>query len=354
MRPSVAGGVLATVVALLVTVPLMTGTAPGVPTVLALDPASAASPARPGTAAPEGPLPEVAVAPYVDLTTPPLPTLTDAADATGQSDLVLAFVLAGPDGTCAPAWGGTTPMTDPLVGDRIAALRARGGTTTVSSGGALGTYLETACPDADALAGAYARALDAVGTDHLDVDVETDRGRAVPLDRVADALARLQRERGTRITLTVQVDGVSRGLSEDAAALVRAATGAGVAVRVNLMVMNFDHDGPWADAMTGATATAVGQLAALWPGSEPAEVRRRTAVTFMLGRNDGDMTTTTADATTLVDTARRDGLGAVGFWALGRDNGSCPGADSEADDCSGLAQAPWAFTRIARTFTPPP
>jgi chitinase len=152
----------------------------------------------------------------------------------------------------------------------------------------------------------------------------------------------------------VLVAGARPGLSDDAEALVRAATGAGVAARVNLMVMNFDHDGTWVDAMTGATATALSQLEGLWPGSEPAEVRRRTAVTFMLGRNDMDMTTTPADATTLVATARRAGLGGVGFWALGRDNGRCPGTVAEADDCSGIAQAPWTFTRIARGFTAPP
>lgn len=350
---------LATVVALLVTVPLVTGTTPGATTSTTaadaspLDIGSARAADRAGTA-PDGPLPTVAVAPYVDLTTPPVPTLTDVADATGQADLVLAFVLAGPGGSCAPSWGGTTPMSDPVVTGRLAALRARGGTATVSSGGALGTYLETACPDAAALAGAYARALDAVGTDHLDVDIETDRGRAVPLERVAEALALLQRDRGTRITLTVQVDGVRQGLSDDAAALVRAATAAEVAARVNLMVMNFAQEGSWADSMTGASRTALGQLGAIWPGSEPAEVRRRTAVTFMLGRNDTEATTRPEDAAALVDTARRDGLGAVGYWALARDNGSCPGTAEEADDCSGIAQEPWAFTRIAQGFTAPP
>ena len=49
---------------------------------------------------------------------------------------------------------------------------------------AIGDYLETACEDADSLARAYARALDSVGTDHLDVDIETDAGREVDLDRV--------------------------------------------------------------------------------------------------------------------------------------------------------------------------
>lgn len=357
-RSSLGATVLATVVAVLVTAPLVTGATPaasrGTGSAAAAVAVAAdvgpATPSRAGTRAPDGPLPTVAVAPYVDLTTPPLPSLTDVGDATGLSDLVLGFVLAAPDGTCAPTWGGTTPMTDPAVAGRIAALRARGGVPIVSSGGALGDYLETTCPDAASLAGAYARALDAVGTDHLDVDIETDAGRTVPLDRVADALARLQRERGTRITLTVQIDGAREGMSPDAVDLVRAATTAGVAARVNVMVMNFSYEGAWVDAMVTASDSAVGQLEALWPGSEPAEVRRRTGVTFMLGRNDMDMTTTTADAATLVDSARSDGLGGVGFWALARDNGSCPGTDQGTGDCSGITQDLWEFTRLAQRF----
>ena len=342
--------------AVLVTAPIVTGETP-VPEPALADVAGstpiADAPRRPGVAAPAGPLPDVAFAPYVDLTTPPLPTMTDMADATGHADVVLAFVLAGADGSCAPTWGGTTALTDPAVAGRIAGLKARGGRMTVSSGGALGDYLEKACPDAPSLARAYATALDAVGADHLDVDVETDRGRTVSSQRIAQALALLQQQRGTRVTLTVQIDGVTEGLSDDARDLVAATTTAGVAARVNLMVMNFEYQGSWADAMTGAARTAVGQLEALWPGSDPAEVRRRTGVTFMLGRNDMDMTTTPAAARAVVDDARATGYGGVGFWALARDNGSCPGTEDEADDCSGIVQEPWAFTRIAQGFTAP-
>ncbi|MHC1563307.1 glycoside hydrolase family 18 protein [Actinomycetospora sp. C-140] len=344
---------------MLVTAPVVTGETPtrqpGVTEVVAAGDETDAgdAPRRPGVAAPEGPLPTVRVTPYVDLTTPPLPPITDMADATGHADVVLAFVLAGAEESCRPTWGGTTPLTDPAIAARVAGLKAHGGTVTVSSGGALGDYLESACPDAPSLARAYATALDAVGTDHLDVDVETDRGRTVSPQRIADALAILQRERGTRISLTVQVEGESEGLSTDAHDLVTRATRAGVAARVNLMVMNFSYQGAWADAMIGAARTAETQLEGIWPGSDPAEVRRRTAVTFMLGRNDMDMTTTPADARAVVDDARARGYGAVGFWALARDNGSCPGTRDEADDCSGIAQAPWEFTRIAQGFTAP-
>ena len=304
---------------------------------------------RAGPATPDGPLPTVRVAPYVDLTTPPVPDLAAAVAASGQRDLVLAFVLAGPRG-CAPTWGGTTPLGDPLVAAQVGALRARGGTTTLSSGGAIGRYLETSCPDAASLARAYATALDAVGTDHLDVDIETDAGRDVDLDRVAEALAILQRDRGTRITLTLQIEDAATGMTEDAVDLVRAVTDRGVATRVNLMTMNFDDDGAWSAAMVGAVDASVRQLTALWPGSTDTEIAGRVGVTYMIGRNDTDATTQLDDAAVVVDAARTRGLGYVGFWSFVRDNGGCPGTADEADECSGVVQPSWAFSRGAQAF----
>ena len=306
------------------------------------------APARTGARAPDGPLPTVRAAPYVDLTTPPLPDLGAIADASGQRDVVLAFVLAGT--SCAPTWGGITAIDDPAVRRTVAALKARGGTTTVSSGGAVGTYLETRCPDARSLADAYARALDAVGTDHLDVDVETDTGRAVSEARIGDALALLQRERGTKVTLTVQVRDASTGMTATARELVRAVSDRGVAARVNLMVMNFPASGSWSGAMLGAAAASTRTLAAMWPGTDPADVAARVGVTLMLGRNDTDATTTPADAQAIVAGARRAGYGFVGAWSLLRDNGDCAGTTDEQDDCSGIDQGRWAFTRALQRF----
>ncbi len=60
--------------------------------------------------------------------------------------------------------------------------------------------------------------------------------------------------------------------------------------------------------------------------------------------------TTLADATTLRDFAVAHGMSALSMWAIQRDNGSCPGSGG-ANDCSGIAQAPWAFSAILRAFT---
>ena len=309
---------------------------------------TASAPARSGARAPDGPLPTVRVAPYVDLTTPPLPDLGAIAAESGQRDVVLAFVLAG--ASCAPTWGGTTPIDDPAVRRAVAALKARGGTTTVSSGGADGTYLETRCPDARSLADAYGQALDAVGTDHLDVDVETDTGRAVSVARIADALALLQRERGTKVTLTVQVQDASAGMTTTGRELVRAVSDRGVAARVNLMVMNFDASGSWSRAMLDAAAASTRTLEAMWPGSDPADVAARVGMTLMLGRNDTDATTTVADARAVVAGAKEAGYGFVGAWSLMRDNGGCAGTADEQDGCSGIDQGRWDFTHALQRF----
>ncbi|GLZ52887.1 carbohydrate-binding protein CenC [Actinomycetospora sp. NBRC 106378] len=345
LRAALAGALLTVLLVVLAILPSPVRTAQSSPT--AAGPTSTA-PSRPGPRAPDGPLPTVRAAPYVDLTTPPLPDLGAVADASGQRDVVLGFVLAG--GGCAPTWGGTTPMTDPAFQRSIAGLTSRGGTVTVSSGGAVGDYLETRCPDAASLARAYGEALDAVGTDHLDVDIETDKGRAVSTARVADALKLLQDERGARITLTVQVESADAGMTDDARDLVETVSARGVAARVNLMVMNFEQRGGWAESMLDAADLSLAALQRLWPGSDPADVAGRVGVTMMIGRNDTAATTTLADAGELVEGARARGYGYVGAWSLMRDDGGCPGTATEADDCSGIAQEPWAFTRVLQRF----
>ncbi len=306
------------------------------------------TPTRAGAQAPAGPLPSVRVAPYVDLTTPPLPDLGALAASSGQHDVVLAFILAG--SSCSPTWGGTTPIDDPAVLRSVSGLKARGGTPIVSSGGAVGTYLETRCPDARSLANAYEKALDTIGTDHLDVDVETDTGRAVSVERIADALALVQHERGARITLTVQVEDASTGMTGTARDLVSTVSARGVAARVNLMVMNFAASGSWSDAMLDAAAASTRTLRAMWPGSDPADVASRVGVTLMLGRNDTDATTSLADAQAVVAGAKKAGYGFVGEWSLLRDNGGCAGTDTEQDDCSGIDQGDWDFTHALQRF----
>jgi hypothetical protein len=180
-------------------------------------------------------------------------------------------------GACAPSWGGSATVDDSALAVQLADLRAAGGSVTVASGGASGEYLENACSDADSLAAAYARVLDANGSDHLEVDVE----QAIPTATVIDALARLQHERGTAITLTLPVASATQGLTDDAVSLLHAAADRGLDTSVNAMTMNFPETGAWVDTMTTATDRVAAQVAAVWPDLDDAATRRKLGLTFM-------------------------------------------------------------------------
>jgi chitinase len=297
---------------------------------------SGAPPARPTTGS------GTRVLPYVDASLAPSP-LPAMADASGVTHAVLGFVLAG-EGGCTPYWGGTQPITAPAVVAAARDLTDRGGAIAVATGGASGTYLESACPDAASLARAYGEALDAVGSSELVVDVEAD----VPVATVVEALRTVQDERHATVTLTLKVDDAGRGLTAAAVDLLRAADEAGVDAHVDAMIMNFPYTGSWADAMTGATDTVLTQLRGVWPDADEPAVAARTGVVFMLGRTDLGAVTTLDDATAVVRAARERGLGTVGFWSVGRDNGGCPDRPTASFDCSGIAQSPFAFTLAAR------
>jgi chitinase len=282
---------------------------------------------------------EVSSAAYVDVTTAHDP-LARIAEETGLREVVLGFVLAD-DGECRPSWGGLTAVDDAVLATELTDLRATGATVTVASGGASGDYLENACGDAEALAAAYGQALDATGSERLDVDVE----REVAADTVLDALALLRDERGTAITLTLPVAGAEKGLTDDAVALVAAAADRGLDVSVNAMTMNFPYSGSWAGAMMAAADRVAGQLAEVWPQLDDAAVRSRLGLTFMAGRNDTGPVTALDDATTLAQYAASGGVASLAFWSLARDNGGCPDDSIAQPTCSGIAQDDYAFAR---------
>ncbi|BBH66696.1 hypothetical protein ACTI_33810 [Actinoplanes sp. OR16] len=291
-------------------------------------------------AAPEkGPV----VAPYVDVVSGTA-DIADVHEKTGLTDFSLAFVLADAAGTCTPTWGGTTAIDSGAVAGEIAAIDGIGGEVIVATGGATGTYLENSCSASD-LTTAYGTALDAAGSNHLDVDIEQDVDGRV----VAEALAALQAARGTAISLTLPVGGVESGLTDADVALLSTLAAAGVEVSVNAMTMNFDYDSGWGDAMTAATEAVAADLATVWPGRTEAELYAMLGVTPMIGVNDTGPVTTVANARTVLDFAEEKGLGFVRFWSVNRDNGDC-GDGELSGRCSGIEQSDYAFTELFKEF----
>ncbi|MCT2584955.1 chitinase [Actinophytocola gossypii] len=283
-------------------------------------------------------------APYIDITMPS-PSLVDVANATGHRTFTLAFVLADSTG-CNPSWGGTIPLDDPRIIGDIRALQAQGGEVVVATGGAAGPYLEYTCGSADALADAYREILDTVGTNHLDVDVEA----TIPQDMVNTALKRLQDERGTSVSYTMRVLGDDYGMDPYSVQVLQSAAAHGVDVLVNPMTMEFGSSRPnWGDAVIAAAESTLRQMGEIWPGLSDAELRARLGVTPMIGQNYNGKVFELGHARQLVDWARANQIGMLGFWSAGRDNGSCPGG-GVSPTCSGIAQGPFEFTSIFAQF----
>ena len=65
----------------------------------------------------------------------------------------------------------------------------------------------------------------------------------------------------------------------------------------------------------------------------------------------GDLATLSQQsAVTVLNWAKRHGIGTPSFWALQRDNGGCPGTKG-AGTCSGIHQPTWYFSHTFEPFT---
>ncbi|MEV6344969.1 glycosyl hydrolase [Actinoplanes sp. NPDC051851] len=287
-----------------------------------------------------------AVAPYVDIVSGTV-DVDEVAESTSQTDFTLAFVLADSTGSCTPTWGGKTAIDDTTVASEIAKIDALGGTSIVSTGGETGTYLENACTTSDALVTAYETALDAAGSNHLDVDIE----QTITASTVMTALAALQKARSTTVTLTLPVGGESVGLTDTEISILQAAEDAGVEVTVNPMVMNFKAtEDDWGSAMTTATESVKTDVASVWTDKSETEIYAMIGVTPMIGINGSGGPTTTTAAQTLLTWAEEKGLAFVRFWSVNRDNGDCTDG-KVASNCSGISQTDYAFTKLFTSFS---
>jgi len=280
--------------------------------------------------------------PYVDVTGTHT-SLSALAATTGQKNYVLAFVLAQ-ESSCQASWGGTKALGDSALLQEIADLKAQGGSVTVATGGANGTYLENACSTVDSLVAAYENVLDTVGTNSLDLDIE----QSVDVGKVTQALKQLQDARGTSIMLTLKVQNASTGLTNDAMELLRAAQSAGVDVTVNAMLMNFADTGDWGSDLVTAMSSVETQIRRVWTDLDDDAAYRKLGVTLMIGQNDTGQVTTTDVAKTVVAKAHENDIAFLSFWSVNRDTDGCAGSTTTSGTCSGVSQSAYEFTNLFR------
>lgn len=259
----------------------------------------------------------------------PFTDLSDLRAQTGIAGVTLAFVLS--DGGCSATQDIQQHKSD------VDAFVAAGGKLKASFGGAAGTYLENACPDAASLAGAIGAFVDQTGIHDLDFDVEQWQATSPEINALrAQALAMVQGQKGVQIAFTLpaiphdDANGVAGGVPADSLAVVASALDAGVKVsHVNLMTMDFYGNygnKTMAEKSISAVVDCKAQLQGLIPGLSDQGAFAMLGATPMIGVNDDPAEIfTLADAASLASFAKQNKLGLVAFWAINRDQ---PGSGS--------------------------
>jgi hypothetical protein len=322
-------------------------------------------PGSPATAAPT-PIPAHVYAPYFETWTSD--SLTTIAQRSGARYFTLAFLETTGKRSCTLAWNGVKTQT--VASGRyladIASLRALGGDVIPSFGGWSadqgGTEIGDSCSDVSAIVTAYKELVTTYGVTRLDMDIEgRSLTKPVGIDRRNRAIKQVQ-DWATSTGRTLQVQYTlptnANGLGSDSLAVLQNAVANGVRIDlVNPMV--FDYYDKVTTEMGGAAVAASqglhAQLATLLPGKTSAQLWAIQGATMMNGVDDypgRTEVTDLGDAQQLLNFARANGMSSLSIWAIQRDNGSCPGGRA-ANDCSGIAQADWAFTQVLQPFTGP-
>lgn len=290
--------------------------------------------------------------------------LAAATEASGARYVDIAFLETAGSGSCTLEWRDVGAATkDGVFTAGIRQLRARGGDVIMSFGGAAASArlseLADSCTSVDAIAAELERVIGLYDLRRIDFDIEgaalDDRAGIERRNRALAKVAAWAAAAGRPLDVEYTLPVATYGLLDNSLHLLRSAVTDGVPVGI-VNVMTFDYyDGAThemaKDTISAATAVHK-QLKTLWPRKTDAQLWAMIGVTEMPGIDDyGPRETfSLADAATVRSWASGKHLGNVSFWALQRDNGTCPGSVG-ADDCSGIKQAPYAFTKAFAGFT---
>jgi chitinase len=306
-------------------------------------------------------------APYVDVTlTPTYPFQSPSADPV--SSVFLGFVVSrSAAAPCTPSWGGYYTLAGAQTAldldERIAQLRAQGGSPMISFGGQANTELAVDCTNSAALQAAYLAPVRRYDAAAIDLDIEGASLADLAADaRRAQAIAAVQRQRaraGSRLGVWLTLPVSNQGLTAAGVAAVRAMLAAHVTLSgVDALAMDY---GPGQGAAHGmfpvirSSLFAVhAQLQAIYQAAgttlSTAAAWRHLGVTVMIGQNDvpGERFTLN-DARRLTAFVAAQDIPRVSAWSLNRDS-QCGSVFSQvgvvSDTCSGVAQSPLQFTNI--------
>ncbi len=286
----------------------------------------------------------MAVAPYLSLGWGSPPSPETVMTATGVRWFTLAFVLS--KGTCDPRWDGYRPLTGGVDERTVLAVRKAGGDVVPSFGGGLGKKLEQSCADAEALAAAYQKVIDAYDLKAIDIDIEAGAYRSEAAQRkTLGALSLIKKANPglvVYITLPSYRSGPDRSLIDRAAAMKVEPDAWSV------MPFSFVPSARGEDMgriSNGAVDGLKDKLRSAYGYSE-AQAYAHSGVSSMNGITGEREIITVDDFRTVAAHARLHGLGRLTFWSVNRDR-PCGSRPYPAEDsCSGMKQQPWEYTRV--------
>ena len=270
--------------------------------------------------------------------------------ATGVHDFTLAFVLS--HGHCNPQWDGHRPLIGGSDAAAIAAIRAAGGDVDVSFGGWSGTKLGNSCKDAAALAAAYQKVIAAYSLKAIDIDIEhTEYTNKRVRAKVVQALA-LVHAANPALEISITFGTTPSGPDATGASMIDVAAGLGF-LPTAWTIMPFDFGTPVANMGAAATSAAQGlaQKVASAYGIPLDEAYRHSGISSMNGlTDDKNVVVTVVDFQAILAFAQVHHLARLTFWSVNRDRPCAKPAVKAADDCSGVAQAPYAFTNVVTQY----
>jgi chitinase len=278
------------------------------------------------------------------------PDATQVMAATGQKSFQLAFILAkGSD--CAAAWDGTGAVSDDTaVGGVINTIRGAGGDVSVSIGGYNGTKLGQVCGSADATAAAYQGVVNKYGLHAMDFDLEEPEyeNTAAIANELGAAKILQQNNPGMVVSVTMPgtTDGGTGWFGQQ---LLNQAKAINFTPH-DFSIMPFDGGFNGAASQT-ASLDKFHNLLTTTFGWDSATAFGHEGVSMMNGRTDTAEYFSQNDFQAVLDYATGHGLARYTFWSINRDR-QCDPVDpgTVSGTCSGVAQAPWEFTKFTARF----
>ncbi|TCO53639.1 glycosyl hydrolase family 18 protein [Actinocrispum wychmicini] len=309
------------------------------------------------------PLPTHVFAPYFESWTGESPATV--AQQSGNKFLTMAFIQTASKGSCTAFWNGDSgmPIAQSTFGNDINTIRANGGDVIPSFGGFTadntGTEIADSCTNVNSIAGVFQNLITTYNISRIDLDIEDNSlTNTAGIDRRNKAIKMTEdwaAANGRSIQFSYTLPTSTSGLVDSGLAVLRNAVTNNARIDV-VNIMTFDYFDNASHNMASDTQTAgnglVSQLGQLFPGRTQAQLWGMVGITEMIGIDDfGPAETFTTDnAPTVFNWAVSKGINTLSFWALQRDNGSCPGTKG-ADNCSGVAQSTWQFSHVFEQFT---